>query len=68
MTRLLGTRKQPSYVRSPYDAFCEGLSDTCRSWVVAVLCLVRQVSDKPQGRKPRAGLGSAVWFAQSMGI
>ncbi len=47
---------------------CEGLSDTCRCEVSAALCVGRQVSDKPQGRKPRADLGSVVRPARSMGI
>ena len=41
-------------------AFCEGLSDTCRGELSAVPGLDRQVSDKPQGRKPRAGLEGGV--------
>ena len=44
------------------------MSDACRGEVVAALCVDRQVSDKAQGRKPRAGLGSVIGPARSMGI
>jgi len=47
---------------------CEGFSDTCRGEVVAVLGVDRQVSEKPQGRKPRAGSGSVLGSVGSMGI
>ena len=46
---------------------CYALSDTCRGEVVAALCVDRQVSDKAQGRKPRAGLGSELGPVRSMG-
>jgi len=46
---------------------CEGFSDTCRGEVVAVLGVDRQVSEKPQGRKPRAASGSVVGSVGSMG-
>ena len=47
---------------------CEGFSDTFRGKVLAVLCVDRQVSEKPQGRKPRAGSGSVAHRVPSMGI
>jgi hypothetical protein len=58
--RLLHLQEQTCRARLRNFRLCEGLLDTCRGAVAAVLSVVRQVSDKPRGRKPRAGLGSLV--------
>ncbi len=55
-------------VRVYVYVICEELSDACRGEVAAGLGLDRQASDKPQGRKPRGWLGSAVRHAGVMEI
>jgi hypothetical protein len=68
LERPLYDPKPASRAAELFGRSCEGLSDACRGGVAAALCLDRQASDKPQGRKPRAGSGSVVRRALSMGI